>query len=391
MAVSKKGLKLNRFGLNGSHKKVSVNFWRFFFNAKQKDSGTESRFFIEYEMLNPWHSPTNPVLGFKPRIKINEDDLQYALAGTSSALDLEAEKIVTPSYVAIRIGKLDSTPKHFCSYVPIKNIKYNSKPFEIICSTFKITDNELSGDVCISKEDHERHPEYLCDEGKAVWNLKYDINKEAVDGYENATDKWFPIGMNVFVSGLLQFDGEEYIVDPKKSAGYIDRYWGKSFPEKWFHLSTSNFLSLISGKTLFNSCFSIQGSFEDNIAFIGNIEGTEISFIPNLSKKSDITVFNCVESPEPDEDEDKTLHWSVSLTNKFWVLDIDIYCKEKNLYNRIFELPEGKRKILNIVQSTTGTGEIKLYKKIKNDLEQIEYARVSNVLCEFGATEEANN
>ena len=45
---------------------------------------------------------------------------------------------------------------------------------------------------------------------------------------------------------------------------------------------------------------------------------------------------------------------------------------------------------MNVVQSATGIGEIKLYRKNKNDLEQIELARISNAVCEFGHTEEAN-
>ena len=390
MAVSKKGLKYNRFGLNKSHKKVGINYWRFFFCAKSKESGLESTFFIEYEMLNPWLSPVEPVLGFKPRIKISEDDLQYALAGTSSALGLESEKMVTPSYVALRIGKLDSSPKHLCEYIPLKNIKFNSKPFEIITGNNKISDNELCGEMLVSYEEHQKHPEYLCDQGIATWNLKYDIIKESVDGYENPTDKWFPIGMHAYFSGIVSFDGVEYEVEPKKSSGYIERFWGKSFPEKWFHLSSSTLSSLISGNTLFNSCFAIHGVFEDKISFLGDFEGTEFSFCPNTMKRTDSAVWNCLEAPELDQDEDKRLHWSVSLSSKIWVIDIDIYCKEKDLYNRILELPEGKRKVLNMVQTATGIGELKLYKRIKKDLEQIEFARITNVLCEFGHTEEAD-
>ena len=101
-------------------------------------------------------------------------------------------------------------------------------------------------------------------------------------------------------------------------------------------------------------------------------------------------MWNCVEAPDLDEDEEKRLHWSASFNSKFWVIDIDLYCKIKALYNRILELPEGQRKVLNVVQSATGIGEIKLYRKNKNDLEQIELARISNAVCEFGHTEEAN-
>lgn len=389
MAVSKKSLKYSKFGLNGSHKKLGINYWRFFFTGKSKVTGVESTFFIEYEMLNPWFSPAEPILGFKPRIKIKEDDLQYALAGTSSALNLQSEKILTPSYIAIRVGKLDDQPKHICDYIAIKNVKFSSKPFEIIAGTKRFSEHELSGEIMISNEENKVHPEYLCDQGIAKWNLQYDILKESLEGYENNTDKWFPVGMRSCFSGTMEFDGVEYTVIPQKSNGYIERFWGKSFNEQWFHLSSSNLTSLISGNTLFSSNFAIKGIFDDKVSVIGDFEGNEISFCADNSKRGDFTVWNCVESPEPDEDGDKTLHWSVSLNNKLWVIDIDIYCKLKNLYNRRLECPEGKRKVLNIVQTSTGIGEIKLYKKIKNDLEQIEFARITNAICEFGHTEDA--
>lgn len=391
MAISKKSLKYSKFGLTGSHKRIGINFWRFFFSGVATGTGVESRFFIEIEMLNPWYSPSEPLLGYKPRIKIKEEDLQYALAGTQSAMELQSEKIVTPSYVVIRVGRMDGEPKQLCTYIPVKQIKFNSKPFEIIAGKQVFSENDLSGEIVISGDDITKHPEYLCDQGTASWNLKYDIIKDCLDGYENQSDKWFPLGMQSCFSGILNFDGDDFVVEPKKSFGYIDRYWAKSFPEVWFHLSSSNLTSMITGKTLFNTAFTAQGIFENNISFLANFEGLDIQFCADNTKGKYTTVWNCLEAPEPDEDGDKRLHWSLSINSKQWIMDLDIYCKLKDLYNRKLELPEGERKVLSVLQSATGIGEIKLYKRIKNDLEQIEYARISNAVCEFGHIEETDN
>ena len=73
MAASNKAIKLNRYNLNGNKKKTGINLWRCFFNGVEKTSGAESMFFIEVELLNPWLSPDEPLLGFKPRITIKED------------------------------------------------------------------------------------------------------------------------------------------------------------------------------------------------------------------------------------------------------------------------------------------------------------------------------
>lgn len=388
MNVSKKDLKYSRFGFTTTHKKLGVNYWRFVFTGISKDSGVEETFFIEYELLNPWQSPSEVVLGFKPRVAIKQDDLQYALAGTSSAFDLEPEKILTPSFVAIRIGKLIDSPKQLTSYTSIKNVKFNSKPFEMIINKNILSESLLSGEIEILQEEHKVHPEYMCDFGKAKWKVKYEIQKESFEGYKNPTDIWFPMGMQTTFSGEIEFDDIKYNVIPQKSFGYIERFWGKTFNEKWFHLSSCNLTSIISGKPLFNSSFVIHGIFEDKVSFIGNFEGNEIAFYADNTKRGESITWNCIESPEPDEDGDSTLHWSVSINNKLWIIDIDVYSKVRNLFNRKLELPEGKRQVLNFVQSACGRGEIKLYKKVRNDLEQIEYARVINSLGEYGQTEE---
>ena len=182
-------------------------------------------------------------------------------------------------------------------------------------------------------------------------------------------------------------DGIEYIVDPRRSYGYVDRYWGKTLPETWFHISASNLASIISGKALFNSSFAIQGSFEDRVSFLGNFEGTDIEFCADEKKRQVSVIWDCSQMPECDDPEDNQLHWSVSLHNKIWVIDVDIYCKIKELNNRNVELPEGQRKVLNMLEGGTGVGEIKLYKKVSNTLEMIESAKIQKAVCEFGHLE----
>lgn len=388
MSVSKKTSKNIKFGLNGSKKKLGVNLFRTFFTGIDKTTGVEKTFFIELELLNAWVSPHEPVLGFKPRINITEDDLQYALAGTQSAHDLKAETIVMPSYVALRIGILGAEPKQLCTYYAIKNLKFQSKPFSIQAGNNYITEDQLSGYINLSEEENQKHPEYLCERGFATWNLKYEIIKESDLGYDDKENSWFPCGIKTNFTGMINFDGCEYLVEPRKCFGYLERYWGKVLPQEWFHISTSNLTSIISGKTLFDSTFSILGVFEDRLSFVGSFEGSDIYFTADSSKRNYTAVWNCVQTPESDDEEENKLHWSVSIHSKEWVIDVDLFCKIKELYNRKLELPEGNRKILNVVQGSTAIGEIKLFKKIKNTLEQIEYARIGKANCEFGNIEE---
>lgn len=389
MNISKKSLALNKYGLNGTHKKIGVNFWRFFFTGIEKSTGGEQQFFIEFEFLNSWDSPDEPSLGYKSRVNVTSEDLQYALTGNTNAETLRGEKMVIPSYAVVRIGKLGRNPKQLCSYMAPNQIKFSQKPFEIDACNKYFSDSKLHGFINLSESDINEHPEYLCESGYATWNLSYEIEKDSFEGYSNGTEKWFPVGLITKFDGTVSFDGNEYNVIPAKSMGYIDRYWNKSFPDVWFHISSCNLVSLISGKPLLNSGFSIQGIFENNVSFIGNFEDLEISFCAENAKRNYTVVWDCSQMPSSVDSAENRIHWSVSITNKMWVVDVDLYCKINELYNRSLEMPEGQRKVLNKLQSGTANGEIKLYKKNKTTLEQIEYARINTSLCEFGHKEDS--
>lgn len=388
MAATKKSIKYSRYGLSGTSKKLGVNLWRSFFTGFEKNSASEQEFFLELEMINSALSPSEPLLGFKPRITITEDDLQYALAGTTSASELKSENIVQPSYIVVRFGKLGQESKQLCAYHSLKGMRFSSKPFTIQMDNKLFSEDQLSGFINITEEDFQKHPEYMCDRGFASWNLKYEIIRDINEGYQNGSDKWFPYGIKTNFSGMVSYDGADYIVEPRKCFGYMDRYWGKTFPYDWFHISSASLTSIISGRVLQNSFFSIQGEFENRLAFMGSFEGADILFPADLNKRQYSCVWDCVQTPESEDPDDNKLHWSVSINSKLWVIDVDLYCRIKELSNRNLELPEGNRKVLSVVQGATGTGEIKLFKKNRSTLEQIEYANITKAICEFGHEED---
>ena len=388
MGGTKKSIKYSRYGLSGTSKKIGVNFWRCFFTAFEKNSAAEQLFFLELEMINPAMSPSEPLLGFKPRITITEDDLQYALAGTTSASELKSENIVQPSYVVVRFGTLGAAPKQICAYHSLKGMKFSNKPFTIQMDNKIFGEDQLSGFINITEDDYQKHPEYLCDKGYASWNLKYEVIRDMTEGYKNKSEQWMPYGIRTDFSGIVSFDGADYIVEPRKCHGYMDRYWGKTFPYDWFHIYSSNLQSIISGRVLKDSYFAIQGAFEDRLSFIGGFEGADILFPADAKKRLYTCVYDCVQAPSTEDPDENKLHWSVSINSKLWVIDIDLYCRINELSNRNLELPEGNRKILSVVQGATGTGEIKLFKKNRNTLEQIEYANITKAVCEFGHDED---
>ena len=372
-----------KFGFTGAKKKLGINNWRFVFNAVNTFSGAEQMFYIEFEMLNAWTSVESVQLGFKPRVNISADDLQYALAGTDSAKSISTEEIVQPSYCAVRIGSFGKEGKQLCSYYPVKQVKFNNKPFEIIVDNKYFNENKIGGFINVPEEEKAAHPELLCDSGYAKWDLSYTIKKDYKNGYKSDLIRWFPFGLQTEFSGTIHFDGTEYAVDPRRCSGYSERFWGKGIPEPYFHLSSANLTSVISGKTLFESSFAVNGIFDERVSFIGKFEDIDIELCADGSKRQFSVVWDCTQNPE-----ENLLHWSVSLNSKEWVIDIDVFCKIRELNDRTIELPEGRRKVLNLLEGGAGTGEIKLYKHIGNTLEQIEHATLTKVICEFGHIED---
>ena len=88
-----------------------------------------------------------------------------------------------------------------------------------------------------------------------------------------------------------------------------------------------------------------------------------------------------------DGSDGEKVHWSVSIHKGKMVIDIDLYCSGKDMFVRDYEMPQGKRCLLKILGGN-GTGEIRIYKKIRKNLELLEHANIYEAICEFGQVEE---
>lgn len=383
MKTSKKSLVLFRKSLLANKKKNGICFWRFFFTAYEKDTNTQRKFFIELEFLNSFLSPDTVLLGFKPISTISEDDLQYALAGTFSDKNLTQKQVVVPSYVSTKIFMLGKGGKQLCAYFPLKSVKITPKVFEIQIGNKYFSEDKLTGFINITEDDLKKCPELLCNSGFSNWDLHYQVKTDCEYGFKDKKSLWLPYGLKTSFLGNLSFNGKDYIVDEEKSNGYLDYFLSKNLDEPWFHISSCKLTSLISGKTLTEASFALQGIFNKKLSFMANFDDSEIQFSASTSSKKYSVIWNCTQVPVT-EDENEMLHWSVSINSKIWIIDIDVYCNTNELLNRTIELSEGNGKTLNVVSSGSGNGEIKLFKRIKNDLEQIEFAKINDVICEFG-------
>lgn len=385
MNISKKSSKINRYQLSGSLKKSGLNVWRFVFNGTEKVTGQERKFFIELSMLNPGLCPDEAVLGFKPRINISAEDLQNVLAGSASARSIQSESYVVPSYVVLRAGVLGSEAKQVCSYSAAKDVSVSAKSFCIQGDRFSFNDEKLAGRIDCSPGDIQEHPEYLCDSGSLSWELRYEIRRDFEKGYSGKNCFWAPTGARTVFAGNFTIDGKVYEVIPKKSSGYIDRFFGKNVVFPWVHLSSSVLTSIISGKTLADSTFAVQGAFDNQVSAIIELEGKSVVFEAKKTKISNGSIWNFSETPENNGEEN--LHWSVSLNSKSYVVDIDVFCPAGQMYVKSVEIPEGNRNVLKMLCGGAGTGEVRLYRRFGKNLELIEHAKIASVLCEYGQLE----
>jgi tocopherol cyclase len=386
MVASKNSINSSKYRQGAALKRNGVIQRRFLFSGFETETNTERMFFIELIFLNPWLSPDIPVLGLKSQLKLNPDDLQYALAGTQSAHDLLNEQLVQPSYVVVRAGVLGNGAKQLCRYYAAKSVKVSNKSFLIEADGCSFSDNHLTGDIACSPDDVIRHPEMLCSSGTIHWNLRYEILFGGFPaGYSGKNERWFAAGIQTAFAGSVTLDGTEYHVVSRTSFGSIDISWGKTYPVPYFHISASNLTSVITGKTLFNSCFAVHGIYNGRPSVLVSLEPNIITFTANSRPRTYDCLWECTLMPEDEQGE--KLHWSVSVSNKTWVIDIDIFCESRQMFVRDFELPEGGHKMLKILCGGTGSGEIRLYKQIKKNLELIEHAHVEHAFCEYGQNE----
>ena len=380
-----------RLMLKGSLKKNGFDRWRFITNAVSLTSGLEKTFFIEFYILNPLVSPDECVLGFKNRFAKTAEDLQYALAGTESAENAASQKFVVPSFTMVRAGYFGSGGKQLSSYFPNGQIEFGKNEFVIRSGKNSEKECVFAGDysfgkIKVSPVELSNHPEYLCSSGEIAWNLKFEKKFSFKPDSTGKISHWTVIGGKCDCEGKIFADGEEFCVTQIKSCAYFDKNWGHDFANPFIHLNSSNLTSQITGKTLLNSCFAVQGEYNGTLSILASIEGKNITFYTSQKKKQKVT-YECSEMNSDDGDDSiPTLHWSVSANSKKIVVDIDIFCRTDEMFLRDYESPCGERKLMRVLAGS-GNGELRIYKGSKKNLELLEHITVAGCTCEYGNIE----
>ena len=385
MAKSKINKRFEQYVLRGKLRQEGFERWRYVFTAISSLNSRERKFFVELYIVNPASSPKAVVISQKSRLAISESDLQYALAGTESATHANDELDVKPSYVLVKAGVFGEGGKHMNKFLASSQFAYvkNSDTFKVADCTF--SSRGITGSVLVTSQDLRVRPELLCSVGSMDWSLQFERNIESKPLCNRKNQLWIPIGASTSFSGTIHLDNEEFIVIPKSCNGYTDKSWGVRPNSPYFHVSSSSLTSIISGRLLPDSCIVLDGEYNGRLCAYAKLENIQYKIADGGRFKRKTIIHDC--SQVSDNVEGDKVHWSASVHKGKIVIDIDVYCRGKDSFVRDYEMPQGKRCLLKVLGGV-GRGEIRVYKKVKKNLELLEHATISDAVCEFGQTEE---
>jgi hypothetical protein len=347
-------------------RKKGLSWWRHIFTGVRAEDGRYASFFIEYAAVNLSVSPQAVI----HNTRLEEDSAPPAKNAKKAALK-NAEK---PSYILVRAGFFDSNEMVFEEFFPASELRYKRAEAALAFKECLLGDSSVSGSIT----QHSVIYSLFSDTNRAdtlSWNLSFreDTVLNARIAY-NAF-KWLSSGAKTFVNGNARINDDVYSI-ADTSFCYLDKAYGKEIPEYWFHVSGIHMVSRITNKKLDASCVIVQSFTPGKVTIFLALESIHLSFKPK-------NLFKNVQSTACIKNEDK-IHWMASAQSGKYVLDIDIFCSTSEMKVRNYDSPNGQGLFLSLLTGASGSGEIKLFKRIKKSLELIEHADIKNAHCEFG-------
>lgn len=367
---NKREIERNACQLFGGQAKCGYDWWWHSFTGYHAETMEEKAFFIEFFLCNPASGKDEPVFG-----------------------QLESNKSngIKPSYLMVKAGTWGEDAKQIHRFFGWNNIEVSKGvPFYVKADDCFVSENEMRGNVLVSNEDAVSHPEWMSDSGSMSWNLKIkkDIAFNVGYGAGALFRKlqlfemfWHAEGMKSLYSGEVIYNGQKYLIIPKKSYGYADKNWGKNFTSPWVWLSSNNLTSKITGQKLADSVFDIGGgcpkvgpiALKRKLLSAFWYEGKCYEF--NFSKFWTFTrtKFECTES-------ETQIIWHVEQKTWFNKMVSDIVCDKKDMLFINYESPDGAKRHNRLWNGGNGRGIIKLYRfgKLIDEIEAL------NVGCEYG-------
>jgi tocopherol cyclase len=366
-------IRRNLYMLKGPLAKKGYDWWWHNFTGYKRSNGEPKSFFIEYFICNPSLGKDEPILG---QAKYNLSDNRK------------------PSYALIKVGYWGKEAKQIHNFYSINNFNYDNKKLDIKIGECLLTEKMIKGTCSLSMEDALQHPEYMSGWGTMVWDLKVDKQIAFNVGYGaspfirslNAFEMfWHAEGIKTQFSGEVILNNEVYDIIPERSHGYSDKNWGSDFTSPWLWISSCNIKSLLTGKTLQNSAIEMGGGnpkiygFSLGRKLLGCMYYEGDLYEYNFSKfwTGSKVNFTFTES-------NKLNTWLIEANNQISRVELSLECKKNEMLLINYESPDGKKRHNRLWNGGTGVGEIKLFKREKQELELVDHMSINNVGCEYG-------
>ena len=357
------------------------DWWWHSFTAQDAETGEDKPFFIEFFVCNPALGEDEPVLGQLPA---NQE------AGRR------------PSYLMVKAGCWGEDHCQLHRFFAWKDVDIHmDAPYHVKAADCEAGENILKGSICITQEEAQEHPEWMCDAGELTWDLTIDKQIAFNVGYgaskplrdaEAFAMYWHAEGMKSAFSGTITYNGRKYDVIPDRSFGYADKNWGRDFTSPWVWLSSNCLKSKKTGVMLKNSVFDIGGGrpkiyfvpLDRRLLGVFYYEGKEYDF--NFSH-----MWLNVKTEFSFDEDDEQVHWHVRQENSHAVMESEIHCRKKDMLLANYEAPDGTKKHNRLWNGGNGWGTIKLYDKKRGELVLVDEVEATHIGCEYGEYSEPEN
>ncbi len=367
--------------LTGGFARQGYDWWWHSFTAHHAVTGEERAFFVEFFLVNPALAHEGeqgaqglPVLGQLPANK---------RAG------------VRPSYLMVKAGTWGKDARQLHRFFSWDEVEVGrGVPFYVAADDCICCETDLIGRVEVAPEQAAAHPEWMCDAGSMLWDLRLQKDIAFNVGYGASAPMraaeafqmyWHAEGMKTRFSGTVVLDGQTYVVDPSTSYGYADKNWGSDFTSPWVWLASSHLTSALTGKSLERSAFDIGGgrpkvgpvALDRKLLGAMVYEGRTYEF--NFSKPwtGSRTSFACGEKGDE-------VVWHVEQDTFVARMVTDVTCRKEDMLLVNYEAPDGAKRYSRLWNGGNGVGRVQLYERRGGNLALVDDIRAANVGCEWG-------
>ena len=358
----------NRFMLTNRLARRGYDWWWHSFTARHAVTGAEKAFFIEYFICNPALGGAEPIFGG---------------AGTP------------PAYGMVKAGCWGADARQVHNFFGTASIDIGTGPaLSLRMGQSRLTETTMSGTCQMSPDAAAAKPEAMSDAGALQWDLRIDKQihysvgagaspiARALNLFEMY---WHAEGIKTAYSGWVALDGERYIVTPETSFGYADKNWGSNFTSPWLWIASCDLVSQVTGQRLENSALEIGGG---QPKVLGMALANRV--LAHLAYEGETYDFNFSKPWQASQvrfgfgEEEALNRWRVMARNRNVQMEVDLVCPRNEMLLMRYQSPDGARRHNRLWNGGTGTGEIRLFARDRNQLIPIDTIAMGHVGCEYG-------